>query len=119
MYESFVASFVIKNNRPRYSIAKNRSELLDKLCHDWNSVLDARYSVAEGTPKYAQLAKSVIGKAAYCISLNKVFDGKTFNDVSPFHIDATFPVVFVYNENLSWFKTESFPKAAMFFMARK
>ena len=119
MYDSFVKSFVFKHKRPRYSIDENRSELLNKLCHNWDEALDPRYSIMDGSPKYIQLAKSIIGKSAYCISLNEEFDGKILIDASPFQIDVGFPVVLVYNVDLAWFKTESCPRADVYFLARK
>lgn len=70
MYDPFVKSFVLKHKRARYSINENRTKLLNKLCHNWHEALDEKFSITEESPKYIQLAKSVIGKSAYCISLN-------------------------------------------------
>ena len=114
MYEIFINEFIVKFKRPRF--LANKGELINKLCHNFNSVIDSRFLVGKDHIKFGDLKKKTFKLPAFCITYNEEYDGKIISGIDPFHVDPGFPVVYVYCDKLAWFKSESVPRAEEFFL---
>ena len=118
MYSDFINAYVIKQRRSRLLDFKMSANLLDKLCHSWESVIDMRYAHKRDTPMYRSIAAKCKSDKAQVISFNDKFNGIHMNPPSPHDIDPGFPVILCFDNGCAYFKTESMPRCSEFYLLK-